>query len=71
MFRATLGAISATTLTLVRADLAVFCQNNSNKALKGVVLDIEEYETCDGYCTCHAFELLCLVRNAGVFTLQS
>ena len=68
MFRATLGAIGATTLSLVRADLAVYCQHNQFSELKGI-FGIERYEECDGFCTCHAFELLCLVREDGVFTL--
>ena len=70
MFKTTLGAIGATTLTLVRADLAVYCQHNTFPDLNGI-MGIEKYKECDGFCTCHAFELLCLVRNEGVFTLQS
>ena len=71
MFRTSLGVIAATHLqSVVRADLAVYCQHDTFDDLNGI-MGIEKYKDCDGFCTCHAFELLCLVREDSVFTLQS
>ena len=57
---------------IVLADLVVYCEHNTNAALKRTG-GYKEYSECSGnVCTCYAFELLCMERTpAGVFILES
>ena len=69
-----LGGIAAILLfSWVQADLAVFCEHNSDENLKRSG-GFKEYSECIGnVCTCYAYELLCLQRQNedGAITLES
>lgn len=65
----TLAAIIGTTTF---ANIAIFCQHNERSELSRYGT-LKEYEQCGDVCTCYAFELICLSRDATAskFTLLS
>ena len=56
---------------LVIADLAIYCEHKTNDNLKGYA-GFDEYRMCGDFCTCYAYELLCLQRqDNNEITLES
>ena len=49
---------------MVKADLAVYCELNSNPAKFKRFADFQFYKECDTGCTCKALELLCVERKS-------
>ena len=61
-----------TTLSLIviermaKADLAVYCELNSNPELFKRFADFQFYKECDTGCTCKALEILCIERSSNL-----
>lgn len=56
-------ALAATIGTMAFANVAIYCQHNERIEFSKYGT-LKEYQQCGDVCTCYAFELICLTRDA-------